>query len=81
MSEVQVVYLTVEEIYALERLIEDVDFEDEDAETNETFESLESASESLYRSRHYRHRYHASSFRRLSFEEGEALKKLHEQTN
>tara|TARA_R100000687_G_C6407087_1_gene144646 strand:- start:219 stop:464 length:246 start_codon:yes stop_codon:yes gene_type:complete len=78
--EVQVVYLSVEEIYALEGLIEDVDFEDEDAD-EETNAYLKSASESLEKSRHYRDHYDANDFIRLSFEEKKALKKLREQTN
>mgnify|MGYP003139646839 CR=1 FL=1 len=76
--EAQVVYLSVEEIYALEGLIEDFDFEDTD---EETAESLKSASESLATSRHYRENYNANDFIRLSSEEKEALKKLREQTN
>ena len=77
MSEVQVVYLGIDEIYALEELIEGVDLTDEDID-EETRESLKIASSQLYQSRHYRSQYNASSFRRLSFEERKALEKLHE---
>ena len=80
MSEVQVVYLGIDEIYALEELIEGVDLTDEDVDEG-TRESLEIASRQLYQSRHYRSHYDASCFEKLSFEEQEALEKLRKETN
>tara|TARA_R100000656_G_C3887765_1_gene115875 strand:+ start:148 stop:570 length:423 start_codon:yes stop_codon:yes gene_type:complete len=75
MSEVQVVYLGIDEIYALEELIEGVDLTDEDIDEG-TRESLEIASSQLYQSRHYRNHYDASCFAKLNFEERESLEKL-----
>tara|TARA_R100001530_G_scaffold1005_1_gene1753 strand:- start:513 stop:743 length:231 start_codon:yes stop_codon:yes gene_type:complete len=72
MSDVQVVYLTVDQIYLLENLIDEKMLDGIDEENSE---DLEEATESLYRSRHYRHQYEAFNFISLTYEQREALEK------
>ena len=81
-DEVQVVFLGIGEIYALEELVDDLlhtigdDLELMDENERDERESLKIASRQLYQSRHYRDHYDASCFERLSFEEREALEKF-----
>tara|TARA_R100001132_G_C3228029_1_gene63853 strand:+ start:455 stop:688 length:234 start_codon:yes stop_codon:yes gene_type:complete len=74
MSEVQIVYLTVDQIYQLESLAEkelerlqnEIEYESEeiDSEFEEEAEDLEGARKSLYDSRYFRHLFCASDFER-----------------
>ena len=87
MSEVQIVYLTVSQIYQLESLAEqeverlqdeienDNDlFEGEEqiaSEFEEELEELEEAKSSLYKSHYYRHMYRATDFVRKDWKDEE----------
>mgnify|MGYP003654673043 FL=1 len=59
-DEIQVVFLGIDEIYALEELVDDLlhtiddDLENMDERERNERESLEIASRQLYQSRHYR---------------------------
>ena len=81
-DEVQVVFLGIDEIYALEELVDDLlhtigdDLENMDENERDERESLKIASRQLYQSRHYRDQYDESCFERLNFEEQEALEKF-----